>query len=197
MKLISEGAEAKIYLCNIWGSNIIAKVRLEKAYREKLLDEKIRSARTKNEARILYRMEHAGVAAPRLVGVGKFSIYMTFIKGALLRDIKKKKEILFEVGKMLAKMHNEDVSHGDFTPANIIVSNGAPYVIDFGLAEITKSMEEKAIDLLLMKRSLATAQYKELETSYLRYAKEGKKIKERLNEIEKRGRYKTRTLQTD
>ncbi|MGC8662192.1 MAG: KEOPS complex kinase/ATPase Bud32 [Candidatus Micrarchaeia archaeon] len=196
MKFVSEGAESKIYKCKIFNTDVIAKIRLEKTYREKALDELIRISRTKSEARIMYRAWQAGIASPQLLGVGKFSIYMSFIDGVLLRDTKKTKNVLAETGKLLAKMHNKNIAHGDFTTANIMVASGKPYIIDFGLAEVTKNVEEKAIDLLLMKRSLDQAQYYIFEKSYLSNAKEGAKIKERLKEIEKRGRYKTRTLET-
>jgi Kae1-associated kinase Bud32 len=133
-----------------------------------------------------------------LIAVGKFSIYMSEIKGILLRDIKlKKKGLLKEIGSMLAHMHNADIAHGDFTPANIMVFDNKPYIIDFGLAEISRSIEEKAIDLLLMKRSLEAKQYKILEESYLKNAKKGEEIIERLKEIEKRGRYQNRSLSTE
>ncbi|MGB9732509.1 MAG: KEOPS complex kinase/ATPase Bud32 [Candidatus Micrarchaeia archaeon] len=196
MKLISEGAEAKIYVEDLFGERVVVKERVEKKYREKALDIKIRSARTKNEARVLYRALRACSNVPRLIGVGRFSIYMSFIDGKLLRDVRIKRSIIEEVGMLLARMHNADITHGDFTPANIMVSNGKAYVIDFGLASISKSIEEKAIDVLLMKRSLDQRRYKLFELSYMKHAKEGKKVLERVKEIEKRGRYQNRSLNT-
>lgn len=194
-RILSEGAEAKIYIGKIWGEMIVVKERVQKKYREKALDEKLRSIRTKNEARIMYRATNAGVDVPTLLGVGKFSIYMSYVKGRLFRDMQKKGEVLEKLGELLARLHNVDIVHGDFTPANVIVDNGRPYVIDFGLASISKSLEEKAIDLLLMKRSLNQKQYKIFENSYIPNSKDGKKVLERLKEIEKRGRYQNRTLE--
>jgi Kae1-associated kinase Bud32 len=196
LKLISEGAEAKIYVEDLFGERVVVKERVEKKYREKALDIKIRSARTKNEARVLYRALRACSNVPRLIGVGRFSIYMSFIDGKLLRDVRIKRSIIEEVGMLLARMHNADITHGDFTPANIMVSNGKAYVIDFGLASISKSIEEKAIDVLLMKRSLDQRRYKLFELSYMKHTKEGKKVLERVKEIEKRGRYQNRSLNT-
>ncbi|MEM3247482.1 MAG: hypothetical protein QXD17_01185, partial [Candidatus Micrarchaeaceae archaeon] len=68
--------------------------------------------------------------------------------------------------------------------------------IDFGLAEQTSSAEEKAIDLLLMKRAVDKTQYTTLERAYARLALNSKATIERLHEIEKRGRYQSRTLLT-
>ena len=194
MKLLSEGAEAKIYMQELFGERVVVKERIKKEYREASLDEKLRLARTKNEARILYRAFKAGVRTPRLIGVGKFSIYMGYLEGKLLRDVKKSSYLLRQAGLLLAKMHKADIAHGDFTPANIIVSKNSVYVIDFGLAEISKSIEEKAIDLLLMKRSLNEKQYKVLADSYAKAYTGSSDVFRKLVEIEKRGRYQIRTL---
>jgi len=78
------------------------------------------------------------------------------LKGKLLRDVKKSPYLLRQAGILLAKMHNADIVHGDFTPANIIVSKNSVYVIDFGLAEISKKHRRKsyrlAFDEALSKR---------------------------------------------
>jgi Kae1-associated kinase Bud32 len=194
LKLLSEGAEAKIYMQEIFGERLVVKERIKKEYREASLDEKLRLTRTRNEARILYRAFEAGVKTPRLISVGKFSIYMSYLEGKLLRDVKKSPYLLRQAGLLLAKMHKADIAHGDFTPANIIVSKNSVYVIDFGLAEISKSIEEKAIDLLLMKRSLNEKQYKVLADSYAKAYTGSSDVFRKLVEIEKRGRYQIRTL---
>jgi Kae1-associated kinase Bud32 len=95
---------------------------------------------------------------------------------------------------MLARMHNAGIVHGDFTPANIMLCGGVPYVIDFGLAADVGSTEEKAIDLLLMKRSLPKKEYLIFEKSYAREGTGSRATLERLAEVEKRGRYQVRTL---
>jgi len=191
---MSEGAEAKIYMQEMFGERLVVKERVKKEYREASLDKRLRLARTRNEARILYRAFEAGVKTPTLIGVGRFSIYMSYIEGKLLRDVKKSPYLLRQAGILLAKMHNADIVHGDFTPANIIVSKNSVYVIDFGLAEISKSIEEKAIDLLLMKRSLNEKQYKVLAYSYAKAYTASSDVFRKLAEIERRGRYQIRTL---
>jgi Kae1-associated kinase Bud32 len=192
--IVNEGAEAKIYEEEFFGEKVIVKFRNKKKYREKRLDESIRLSRTKVEARILYRLEAEQINAPRLVALGRYSIYMSYLQGVLLRDCKMPNSFFGKLGILLAKMHNADISHGDFTPANIIVNKGRPFAIDFGLACITKSVEDKAIDLLLIKRSLNRDQYKKLESAYMSKAKHGKEITRRLIDIEKRGRYQIRTI---
>ncbi len=195
MKL-SEGAEAKIYLVRISGSEFIMKRREEKRYRVKELDERIRTERTRAEARIMLKLARLGMHVPRLIAIGRFSICMERLYGGLLKDTKPKAETLREAGAALAAMHENNVAHGDFTPANLMLCGKELYVIDFGLSEVTSSVEEKALDLLLMKRSLPRAPYLVFEESYSRSCSSSRQIINRLKAIEKRGRYQTRTLNT-
>jgi tRNA A-37 threonylcarbamoyl transferase component Bud32 len=68
------------------------------------------------------------------------------------------------------------------------------FVIDFGLAEATNSIEDKAVDLLLMKRSVDEKYYRRFAQSYKKECREAKVVIKRLEEMEKRGRYQARTL---
>ncbi len=194
MEKIGEGAEAKTYKTKIFGADAIVKYREEKRYRIAPIDISLRQARTKKEFRIMLRAAAAGISVPKVFARGKFSIYMQYISGKLLKDTKINAEGYGKIGSMLAALHALDIAHGDYTPANIVVSGNDLLVIDFGLADTTKSVEDKAIDLLLMKRSLNAMQYKRFIEGYTRYAKNGAEMLRRLAEIEKRGRYKIRTL---
>ncbi len=194
MRQLSEGAEARVYATSVFGKEAVAKVRHAKAYRIKVLDETLRKTRTRREARAMARAAEAGVRVPELLGLGMFSIYMEKVKGKLLKDTTGARVRYGEIGRMLAKMHGADVIHGDFTPANIMISSSGPCVIDFGLAEIGESMEGKAIDLLLIKRSIGKREYSELSKAYSKAYADSKKIFARLADIERRGRYQIRTL---
>ena len=194
-KVIGVGAEARLFLINLFGNDIVVKERLPKKYRAKELDLRIRKDRTKNEARIMFRISRAGIRCPRIVALGRFSIYMERLEGVLLKDKKISNKEIAESGRILGSMHSLDIVHGDFTPANLISDNsGKIYVIDFGLAEMTRSEEEKAVDLLLMKRYLKRNLYRLFEDSYSKTYNDSEKILRRLVEVEKRGRYQTRTL---
>jgi TP53 regulating kinase-like protein len=200
---ISEGAEADIYKTSIFGIGAIIKHRKAKAYREAKLDTSIRERRTKIEANILYSALNAGVNVPLVLFVGKYSIYEKFVNGLQLSLLLKEKKLtgqklascMTKVGKYLAILHSSNIVHGDFTPANIIVSKKNVYIIDFGFSEITSSKEDKALDLLLMKRSVSNEAFAYFKNSYIKNEKESKQILLRLAEIEKRGRHQTRTLQ--
>ncbi len=194
-KVIGVGAEARLSLINLFGSDIVVKERLPKKYRAKELDLRIRKERTKNEARIMFRISRAGIRCPRIVALGRFSIYMERLEGVLLKDKKISNKEIAESGRILGSMHSLDIVHGDFTPANLISDNsGKIYVIDFGLAEMTRSEEEKAVDLLLMKRYLKKDLYRLFEDAYSKTYNNSERILRRLEEVEKRGRYQVRTL---
>ncbi len=141
----------------------------------------------------MQRAYAAGIMVPRLFAVGRFSIYMERLDGALLRDVRLTQGHMLKAGRMLRSLHMLDVSHGDFTTANIMLCGERLYVIDFGLSGISNNNEEKAIDLLLMKRAVEPGLYKHFISGYLGSATQ-ERVLRRLEEIEKRGRYQVRTL---
>jgi Kae1-associated kinase Bud32 len=192
--MLSEGAESKVFDTSVFGKEAVVKVRQAKTYRIKKLDEALRKTRTKKEARAMQRASEAGVNTPKLLGMGKFSIYMEKVRGKLLKDILEGNTDYREIGKSLGRMHNANVVHGDFTPANIIVDGNKVCVIDFGLSDISDSIEDKAIDLFLMKRSITRKHYAYVEATYRKESRQAQEIISRLAEIEKRGRYQIRTL---
>jgi TP53 regulating kinase and related kinases len=199
MKIISEGAEAKIYSTNILGIPAIVKDRVRKSYREKQLDARIRKQRTRTEAKILAIASEKGIRVPKVIMLGSNQITMEGLKGTMLNALPEKAKttaIISECARQLSALHALGIVHGDYTPANILVDGSwRAWVIDFGLGEITNSVEEKALDVLLMKRAIRRNLYAAFEKEYLRASKgSGRAIIAQLSEIEKRGRYQTRTL---
>jgi Kae1-associated kinase Bud32 len=194
MRLLGEGAESRVFETEMFGKPVVVKHRHAKRYRIQHIDETLRKTRTRKEARVMRRMEEAGVRVPALLGLGKFSIYMEKVPGKLLKDARVDEAAYTKIGKMLAEMHSADVVHGDFTPANIIVGASGLCVIDFGLSDISDSVEDKAIDLLLMKRSIGKREYAKLLGSYSKGYSGSKQVITRLADIEKRGRYQIRSL---
>ncbi len=208
IKKIGEGAESIIYSANFFGINSIIKDRIVKTYREKELDIFLRYQRTKKEAKIL-AISSTLINAPKVVFINKYKIIMQKIEGEnfnnILKEIKENTRsnkkinlrlILNRVGKSLAILHNNAIIHGDFTPANLIINNNKVFVIDFGLSEMSSLNEDKAIDLLLMKRAIEIKKYNIFLNAYKKYANNAISIINRLKKIEKRGRYKERTLIT-
>ncbi|MCL5102399.1 MAG: Kae1-associated serine/threonine protein kinase [Candidatus Marsarchaeota archaeon] len=198
LKKISEGAEADIYGVDFFGIKSILKYRRPKPYLIKEIEEPLRSARTRSEARILARASSI-TKAPRLLFVSKYGIIMEKINGI---NASEKKGLglngASEAGDILSKLHAANIVHGDFTKANLIFSNSdsSLYVIDFGLSYNSNSAEDLSFDLLLFKRSVTRPEYAKFEISYSRGFKRSKEVFQKLSEIEKRGRYQNRSLDT-
>ena len=195
----SEGAEALIYNVEILGFDAVVKYREAKKYRIAEMDRRIRAARTKKEARIMSAAMAAGVNVPSVLFVDEYSICMSRIKGRNLNALMDSKgvgnRIFQSLGAYAGKLHNAGIAHGDYTPANVIVDRGMmPWIIDFGLSEMTNSLEDKALDLLLMKRSASPGQFRAFTSGYKSQSKDAAEVMKRLAGIEKRGRYQTRTM---
>jgi TP53 regulating kinase-like protein len=215
-RILQQGAEAKIILSN----NLIIKDRIKKSYRLKELDEKIRKNRTKKETKLLEKASQI-INAPKPFFTRDFyQIKMPYIQGQKLSEsldlfsLEKQKEICKKIGEEIAKLHELDIIHGDLTTSNMILTNknnkmnselkrGDNYsqnfqifFIDFGLGYISKKIEDKAVDLHLLKQALEARHFKnwgvlfnEVLKGYEDY-EESKKVFERLKAVEKRGRYK-------
>jgi len=195
---IARGAEGVLTREDFLGMRAVVKDRVRKGYREPHLDEKLRAVRTRNEAKLLHEAKKAGVNCPVVYSVSGSELIVSFIDGELLRSMLRRKAAGVEkqlklTGGELGKLHSVDVVHGDFTTANVMVAKGIPWIIDFGLGGFAKDLEEKAVDVLLMKRSLTSSEYKEFLKGYSPY-KEAKKVLGRLEEIEQRGRYVVRRM---
>lgn len=108
-----------------------------------------------------------------------------------------------EIGKVLGKLHANNIIHGDLTSSNmLLVKDGkdtpAIVLIDFGLSHVESSMEDKAVDLYVLQRALISthANVDKLFTAILSaYIKENKKesqeVLKKFNEVRARGRKRT------
>ena len=122
------------------------------------------------------------------------------IEGEKLRDVINsidKKEVFTKVGKKIARLHNEHIIHGDLTTSNILIHDKV-YFIDFGLGFVSTKVEDKAVDLHLIKKALGSKHYKHAEEcfkyileGYKKESKEFSEVMTRLEKVEKRGRYKS------
>lgn len=196
MKKIAQGAEAKLYLTG----NKIIKDRFKKDYRIKEIDKKLRKSRTKREAKIFDKLALIDFPAPKLIeSDDKQKIVMDFVKGHTVRDILEKsnyKKISSEIGKKVAIMHNNNIIHGDLTTSNMIL-NEEVYFIDFGLSFFSHKIEDKAVDLHLLKQALESKHYRIWEKcfkaaleGYKKECKDSSEVFKRLERVEGRGRYK-------
>ena len=173
-KVLNQGAEAVI----IQKGEEVIKQRVEKSYRLKQLDEKIRKLRTRSEAKLL---EKAGqvIPVPKVLKVdeAKKEIIMEAVKGEKLSSclskfsVDKQKQICEIIGENIAKIHEAGIIHGDLTTSNMILGEeedsikdlhpkrgdiNSPlqiYFIDFGLGFISPKPEDKAVDLHLLREA--------------------------------------------
>ncbi|MEK6807751.1 MAG: KEOPS complex kinase/ATPase Bud32 [Nanoarchaeota archaeon] len=193
MKAIAQGAEAVIYADA--KSKEVRKVRIRKNYRLPQIDIKLRKERTKKEASILHKLQRAGINVPQLTKISEFDLEMEFLDGEKLRDYLEKTkdlEVCRKVGEQVAKMHSENIVHGDLTTSNMILKSRTVFLIDFGLGDFSQRIEDKAVDLHIFKECLKSKHFGIWENAWKEFA-EGYKNQEvinRLKIVEARGRYK-------
>ena len=197
-KIIDSGAEATIYL----DDDIITKERAEKTYRIKEIDNKLRKFRTRRESKILERLEKIGFPAPKLLNFcdNTMKINMEFIEGDKLRDVLYKDPLGLsrELGKKIGMLHANDIIHGDLTTSNMILANEIKF-IDYGLSFFSDKIEDKAVDLHLLRQALESKHYATWEECF-KQALEGYResypehhlVLKRLDAVEKRGRNKSK-----
>jgi len=194
--IIQQGAEAIIEKKD----NTILKTRTKKSYRHPELDLKIRTSRTKKEAKILNTLSQTQ-NIPKLINLNKdkSEITMQFIDGKKLSEHLEKlnyKEIAKQIAKQITLLHNQDIIHSDLTTSNMILSqNNQLYLIDFGLSFHSHKIEDKAVDLHLLKQALNAKHFSIAEQTIniilQNYKPERyQEILEKLKTVESRGRYK-------
>ena len=191
-----KGAEAVLSRCSLFGISCVEKFRVQKKYRAQELDARIRGERTKREARLLARAKEAGVRCPTVFQVGDFFIRMKFLDGKMLyKELAKRgisqKEIS-SAAEILVKLHSLNIIHGDFTPANLMLSQKGMAVIDFGLGSISTDAEDKATDIVMMKKALGAKHGAAFVSAYQK-AGGHKSVVRLVSEIEKRARYMERS----
>lgn len=195
---IARGAEAVISRVG----DTIVKLRVRKGYRLPEIDLKIRKSRTRLEARLLQEARRAGVPVPNVLECDEEAgkLVMEFVDGGRLKELFSSGRgdgLCRTIGKEVGLLHAAGIAHGDLTTSNMILKDGKVYLIDFGLAKKTKSVEDFAVDLHLLERALTSAHCGIAEKCFGEVLKEYLRIMpgsvvERLKEIEKRGRYKAR-----
>jgi Kae1-associated kinase Bud32 len=188
-----EGAEAVLTPLSMAGVAVLSKERQSKPYRPKTLDEKIRSSRTRVEARLLAKAKAAGVPAPTVLAVGPYDIRISRLEGKTLNKYVAARiplAIWKLAGRYLARLHKAGIVHGDYTPANLMLDakTNSLFVIDFGLGCISRDTEDFAVDVLTMKKALKE---KKPQAAFLDgYKSEGEaRVLKVMAEVEKRARY--------
>ena len=200
LKILKQGAEAVVYL----DSNEVIKHRVKKNYRIEEIDIKKRKYPTRNEAKLLQKAKVLGVNVPEVKKIDEkdFKLTLEYIGGNLVRDYSDNlneseiKRIFNEIGKETARLHDSNIIHGDLTTANFILKDNKIFIIDFGLGLISDKIEDKAVDLRVLKQALESKHsniskqaFDEFVKGYS-YSNNYSKVIERLGIVSLRGRYK-------
>ncbi|XP_072239322.1 EKC/KEOPS complex subunit TP53RK [Leuresthes tenuis] len=212
-ELIRQGAEARLYRADFLGKPAIVKVRFPRRFRHPEMDEKLTHRRTIQEVRSILRCRRAGISAPVVYFVDYTShcIFLEEIVGSLtVRDhiasssqsfSKQDLQWLAErVGQILAKMHDEDIIHGDLTTSNMLLKCGPAdteselFLIDFGLSYISALPEDKGVDLFVLEKAFLSTHpntellFEKLLKSYTTSSKKSSAVIKKLDEVRLRGR---------
>jgi len=194
------GAEAIV----LKRGNELIKRRIKKAYRIYKIDEKIRKLRTRSEAKLIEKVSKI-IKTPVIKKVDEKNkeIFLDFIEGKKISEkleefsLKKQKEICKKIGETTARIHDRNIIHGDLTTSNMILKNNEIYFIDFGLGFISNKIEDKAVDLHLLRQALEAKHFNNWRELFeevckgYEVSKNSKAVIERLKSVEKRGRYKS------
>ena len=199
-KIIAQGAEALL----VRKGKFLVKNRIKKGYRHPRIDEQLRKRRTRSEARIIARASMIDV--PIVKKVKETEIEMDFISGKRLSEHldemneKKALAVCKIIGKNIALLHASDIIHSDLTTSNMILQGNRVFFIDFGLAFHSHRLEDKAVDLHLLRQAFESKHFlkwheyfKAVLDGYKSYDKSNQVLKQ-LEKVEMRGRYKKKQL---
>jgi len=204
-KILYQGAEAKICKSKFLNFDVVKKRRISKSYRIKNIDDNLISYRTKEEAKLISESRSCGVSVPTIFDVDLENgiITMEYLKGKRIKDIindlseKEREKICNIIGKSIAKLHNNDIIHGDITTSNMILVNDKIHFIDFGLGGKNSEIEAKGVDLHVLMEAFESTHsqcFKCFDYVLEGYKKELKidsnQVIKKINDIIKRGRYR-------
>ena len=200
--LLKRGAEAELRRTTYLGREAVEKSRVPKGYRLPALDEELRRARIRTEARLTGEARAAGVPVPILYDIDLLEnrLVMEFVDGPTAKAVldkggKPAMEVCRRIGETIARLHAADIVHGDLTTSNMILQGGRLVMIDFSLGERTRSVESRGVDLRLLKEALTSAHargpeyFEAVARAYRRRYPKAAEVLAKVTEIEERGRY--------
>jgi len=200
--LLKRGAEAELRRTTYLGREAVEKARVRKGYRLPALDDELRRARIRTEAKLIGEARAAGVPVPILYDIDLVEnrLVMEFIEGPTAKAVldaggKAADDLCRKVGETIARLHGADIVHGDLTTSNMILRAGRLVLIDFSLGEKTSSVESKGVDLRLLKEALVGAHgrgpeyFEAVARAYRRRYSNAADVLAKAKEIEERGRY--------
>ena len=141
----------------------------------------------------------SGVNVPKILDTEEFAIRMEYISGERLKDAINKRncvKISSMIAESVAKLHNAGIIHGDLTTSNMLYAEGL-YFIDFGLGFHSSRVEDRAVDLHVLKEALQARHpgiyekaFNLIIQAYKKHSSQAPQTLKQLARVEKRGRYK-------
>ncbi len=190
---IAQGAEAVLTRT----PDGVVKSRPEKRYRHPDLDLRMRTRRTRAEARIIGKAARAGVRVPLVSQRDEFTLVLEDIPGVPVKDVLDSRvELAEQIGTMVAKLHSANLIHADLTTSNMMFTGEELVLIDFGLSYYSERDEDKAVDVHLFKQALLSKHHKVYGSAVRKFLKGyrswkgSEKVLERLKKVEARGKNK-------
>ncbi|XP_035227059.1 EKC/KEOPS complex subunit TP53RK-like [Stegodyphus dumicola] len=220
-ELKSQGSEAKVYGGIFLGRAAVLKERFQKKYRHPDLDKTLTSERMRAEVRALYKCYELGINCPLVYFADLNSRCIIFEEIPNAVTVKEYlKSVLTEhgisginaltplaktIGEGVAKLHKNDLVHGDLTTSNLLLKQELPNIagngsfsvcfIDFGLSKRDVVIEDKAVDLYVLERAVSSSHpnsdefYADILESYLKtVGPQACVIADKLEEVRQRGR---------
>jgi Kae1-associated kinase Bud32 len=195
-EVLYRGAEAEIVAEEFLGRPVA------KTYRHPELDQRIRKERTRLEAQILSEVRAAGVSAPAVIDIdlAQATLRISRVGGQRLRDVLTERPaeravLCKRFGALVGKLHAAGFVHGDLTTSNVHVDGEAMILLDFGLAERSREVEEQGVDLHLVERTFEsshpslTGAFADFLTGYKTTYADAHLVERRMLEIKSRARY--------
>lgn len=193
---VGRGAEAIITRC----ADGVLKTRPKKTYRHPALDEQLRTSRTRHEARLLEKAKAAGISVPGVRTANDTTLLLDEARGQPLKmHLDTRPIIAHEVGRIVARLHDNHIIHADLTTSNIMYDPHDHHltIIDFGLSYTSARDEDKAVDLHLFHRALESKHHAVLGIAWRHFLKGYRdtsggadSVIERLRKVRARGRNK-------
>ncbi|KAK6456966.1 kinase-like domain-containing protein [Scheffersomyces xylosifermentans] len=201
----------KPYLQN--NSEYIIKFRPSKPYRHPKIDASITKNRTIGEVKFMAKLSKLGIKAPSVISADYKNgiIWMECLGSELPNgEVSSLKNWLWylerneseercladdvklacnKVGELIGKLHMNDMIHGDLTSSNILLQNGEPMLIDFGLSSYSGLPEDKAVDLYVLERAILST-HSVFSDKYNQWLLEGYEAGHKSSEFGKKGNKK-------
>lgn len=119
---------------------------------------------------------------------------MERIEGTLLKHLLTPEHV-YDAGACVGRLHGAGIVHGDLTTSNIIISEGVPVFIDFGLSYRSDETESQGVDIHVLFQTLestsrnAECLKEEFVRGYATTFSGATDVILRVDEIRQRGRY--------